>query len=149
MKEDCFQIVYQKATYNAPIWKLQCHFSSCTRQTLTMYFQCLIPIFFVKQLCCSKLSSTSIVRLMLSFEDKAIFTCKKRSSPRLLKCTSVLDLSSPHSEAYGETASGVQGSLECVTGTAWNMSDPLPSDLPVLASQLPTNKKLLGLIKGC
>lgn len=28
-----------------------------------------------------------------------------------------------------------------VTGTLWDMSDPLPSDLPVLASQLPSNKK--------
>lgn len=87
--------------------------------------------------------------MILSFEDRAIFTCKKSSSPRPLKCTSALDLSSPHSEAYRETAPGVQGFLECVTGTVWNMSDLLPSDLPVLASQLPTHKKLLGLIKGC
>lgn len=43
---------------------------------------------------------------MLSFEDQAIFTCKKRSSPRPLKCTNVVDLSSLLSEACGETVPG-------------------------------------------
>lgn len=110
-----------------------------------MYFQCLSPVFLVKLPRCSK--STLTVKLMLFFEDKAIFICKKRSSPRPFKYTSVLDLSL-HSEAYRETAPGVQGSPGCVTGTVWNMSDLLPSDLPVLVSWLPPQiKSYLALSK--